>query len=94
MWLQNGGHVGGHEVFVVAEADDHRRAGARGHDLVRIGAREHGQREDAGQLLDRVADGLFEIALEVLLDQVRDDLGVGFGLEDVAFGFELRFSAR
>ena len=45
---EDGGHVGGDEVLALAEADHHRRPGARGDDLVRIGARDHGQREDAG----------------------------------------------
>ena len=31
----------------------------------------------------------FQVAAEVLLDQVGDDLGVGFSAEDVAFGFQL-----
>ena len=40
-------------------------------------------------MLDGGAHGLFQIALEVLLDQVRDDLGVGLGLENVAFVLQL-----
>ena len=41
------------------------------------------QREHARQLRHRRAHGLFQIPVEVLLDQVRDDLGVGLGLENV-----------
>ncbi len=40
-------------------------------------------------LLHRFADGVFEIAFEVLLDQMRDDFGVGFGLESVALRLQL-----
>ncbi len=86
---EDGGHVGGHEVFVVADADDHRWAVARGDDLLRIGARNHGQREDAGEFRHRRPHRFFQVAAEVLLDQVGDDLGVGLGAEHVAFGFEL-----
>ena len=39
--------------------------------------------------LDGRAHGFFQIALEVLLHQVRDDLGVGFGLELVSFALQL-----
>ena len=35
---EDGGDVGGDEVLVIADADDHRRAVARGDDLVRVGA--------------------------------------------------------
>ncbi len=62
---------------------------AGGDDLVRVGARDHGQREDAGDFLHGGAHGLFQIAFEVLLDQVRDDFGIGLGLEDVAFLLQL-----
>ena len=55
---------------------------------------DHYQREDAGQLLDGGAHGLFEVALEVLLDQVGDDFGVGLGLEDVAFHLQLFFERQ
>ena len=33
---ENGGHVGGDEVLAVAQADDDRRPGARGDNLVRV----------------------------------------------------------
>ena len=56
--------------------------------------RNHGQREDAAQFLDGRAHGLFQVALEILLDQVGDDFGIGLGLEDVAFGFELMLERK
>ena len=61
--------------------------------LFGIAAAEDGQREDAADLLHRAADRLFQIAVEVLLDQVGDDFGVGFGLEDVAFAAAVALSA-
>ena len=50
---------------------------------------EDGEREDAAELLDGAADSAFQIAFEIFFDQMRDDFGVGFGLEDVAFALEL-----
>ena len=55
---------------------------------------EHGQGENAAQLLDGAADRAFQIALEILFDQVRDDFGVGLGLEDVAFALQLFFERQ
>ena len=52
-------------------------------------ARDHRQRKHAGQFLDGGAHRLFQVALEVLLHQVRDDFGVGLGLEHVAFVLQL-----
>ncbi len=49
---EDGGHVGGNEVFAVTQPDDDRGAGARGHDLVRIGAGDDGQGEDSAELAD------------------------------------------
>ena len=49
--IENRGHVGRHEVFVVAQADDRRRAVARGHDFVGIVGGDHGERENAAELL-------------------------------------------
>ena len=86
---ENRGHVGGDEVFVVAQADHHRRTRAGGDNLVRIGARQHGQGEYAGQLLHGQTHSGFEVAAEIFLHQVGDDLGVGLGDELVAFVLKL-----
>ncbi len=83
--MQNGRHVRRHEVFVFAQPDHHRRPETRGHDFVRIGSRNGRQREHAGDFLDGRAHGLLEIPVEVLLHQVRDDLGIGLRFELVAF---------
>ena len=58
--IENRGNIGGDEVFVLAQADDGRRAIAGGHNFVRLIDRDHGQSENAGQLADRFADALFE----------------------------------
>ena len=83
------GNIAGHEVFVFAQADHHRRAIARGHDLARVLGGENRQRVDAVQPLDGLAHGVFQrAAVHVLLDQVGDDLGVRLGDELVAFLFQ------
>ena len=94
--VENAGNVGGDEVLAFAHADDDRRARARGDDLVGLGGGKHAQRKGAGEALDGAANGVFErdrrsagscVVLH-LLDEVGDDLGVGFGDELVALGGE------
>jgi hypothetical protein len=46
------------------------------------------------KLLHRRAHGLFQVSVEMLLHQVRDDFGVGLGLELVAFRLQLLLQAR
>ncbi len=91
---EDGGDVGGDEIFAFAEADDDGRAGAGGDDLVGVGGGDDGEGEDAGELEDGFADGVLEAAVEMLLDQVGDDFGVGLGDEVVAFELELVFEGE
>ena len=86
---QNGGDVGGHEVFVIAQPDHHGRSIARRHNLIRVRPRDEHQGEHAREFLDGGAHGFFQVAAEMLLHQVRDDLGIGLGFENVPFGFQL-----
>ena len=89
------GNIGRNEVFVFAHANHGGRAVAGGDDLIGIVGRDHGQRKDAGEFLDGLANRIFQrgpVAVdgfEYLLDQMRDDFGVGFGGELVAFFGEL-----
>src|SRR5712692_5259378 len=94
--IEDGGHVGGYEVFVLAEADDGGRSVARRDDLVRFVDRYYHQRENAGEFLDGFAHSFLQgrpmtvSGLQVvLLDEVRDDFRVGFGGELVSFGDQL-----
>ena len=88
--LQNRGNVAGDEEFVFAEADDDGRAEARGDDFVRIARGERYQRVRAAHHFYGFQDGFFErCAFGIFFDQVRDDFGVCFGDEFVAFGDEL-----
>ena len=95
--MKNSGDVGGYEVFAFADADDDRWAEAGGDDLVRFERAEDAEGEGSGEALDGFSDCFFEGDGRSrcfgdhlnLLDQVGDDLGVGFGDEDVALGGEL-----
>ena len=86
---QNRRNVRCHEVFVVAQADHHRRPRPRRDNFVRVCFREHRQSEHAGQLFDGGANRGFQVPREVLLHQVRDDLGIGLGDELVSFFLKL-----
>ena len=87
--VQDGRHIGGDKIFTIAQSDDHRRAIAGGDDFIRVSACQHGQGEDAGQLLDGNSHRVFQVPLEVLLHQVGDDFGVRLRGEHVPLGFEL-----
>ena len=86
---QDGGYVGSDKILTVPQAHHYRRPGARGHDLVGIFPRDDAQREHAGHLFHSIAHGAFEIAVEVFLHQMRDDLRVGLGDEFVPFRDQL-----
>ena len=98
--IQNGRNVGGDEVLVFPQPDDHRRAVAGGHDLVRLVGGNHRQGKDAADLEHRLANGFFQRHLravaagQILLDQVRDDLGVGLGQELMALFAQLPLQAE
>src|SRR5581483_3942537 len=89
--IKNRRHIGGNKVFVVAQTDHGRWAVASCNDFVRFIDRDHSQSENASQLANRFANRFLEgrpaVAglQEVLLDQVGDDLGVGFGDKLVTF---------
>ena len=87
---QDGRHVGGDEVLALADADDDRRTVADGDELFGIVGRQQHEREQPAHALHRAQHRVLEaVVLPFLLDQVRDDLGVGLRLELVALGDEL-----
>ena len=91
---ENGRHVGGHEVFVVADANHHGRA-ERAATILLGSEREMTASANTPAIsLTARAHGVLQVPVEVFLDEVGDDLGVGFGLEDVAFGLNCCFSGR
>jgi hypothetical protein len=81
-------HVGGDEVLVLAEPEEERAPLARGNDLVRVDRRDHGDPVRPLHLPQRLEHRILEVAVEALLDQVREHLGVGIRREDVAAPLE------
>ena len=101
--VEHGGDVGSHEVLVLAQADDRRRARAHGDDLLGVARGEDGQGVYPVQLLDGPAHGFLQrpqavarrlVRAVVLFDQVGDDFGVGLGLEPVALAAQLFFQGQ
>ena len=83
--------VGAEIHLAVAVADRERRALARADQQVLLALEQERQRERAAQARQRRLDRLRGRAalLHLLGDEMRDDFGVGFGLEDVALGLQL-----
>ncbi len=76
--------VAGHEQLAVVDPDQQRAAHAGGHDLVGAVEREDDEAVRALYVAQRRADRVAEIAVVLLLDQVRDHFRVGLALEHVA----------
>ena len=73
------------KILAVAQADDDRRAVARRDERLGVVGREQHDREQPAQLSERAPHRRREpVAGHLALDEVRDDLGVGFGDEAVA----------
>jgi hypothetical protein len=93
--LENRGNIRRDEVLAVAQPQHQRRRGLGCHQLVGLGFRQHDDRKRTAQPQDGLAHGLGQAAtaFELLLDQMRDKLGVGFGAQLVAareqFGAQL-----
>ena len=89
--LAQGQLVGSKEVFAQAQADHQRAATARSNDTVRLAGADHGQAIGAVQFLDRGLEGGGQVAvvLELVIEQVGDDFGVGVRGEHVAQAFQL-----
>ena len=58
--IQDGGDIGGDKILVFPQPNHRRRAIARGHDLVRLFAADHGDGKDAAKFVDGLAYRLFE----------------------------------
>ena len=88
---QRGG-IRGQEMLADADADHQRATLAHAPDAIRMLGVQYRQRKAALQLLRRRADGLAcrSGGFQVMMNQVADDLGVGFRIEAVTFGFQRR----
>ena len=79
-------HIGSDEIFIDAEADNHRAARAREHDALGIGLRNGRERVRAVQFRNGFAHRLVQPGRfrQMMVNAVRDDLGVGLRTEGVA----------
>ena len=84
-------HVGAEEVFAFADAGDERRAAPRADDVAGLIAAHDRDRVRAVEALRRADDGTQEVIAFVhrLVHEMRDDFGVGIGVEAVAMRLEL-----
>src|SRR5690606_7354995 len=90
--VEDGGDVGGDEVFALAQAHDHGRRVLGRQQGVGIGVVHDDDGVGAAHLGQRLAHGDGEIggaALHLAVDEVSDDLGVGLGGELRAAGRQL-----
>ena len=85
---EEGDGGGGKEHLPVAGADEQRALLTRANELAGMVVVDDGEREVPFELLVGGENGLAEVAAVVALDEVRDDLGVGLGPEDVPLRFE------
>ena len=80
--------VGRQEVLSLAHAHHQRRPGTRAHHTVRLLLAEHGNGVSAVQTTRRQTHGLIQVARRAVrqnvMDQMRDDFGVGLRHELVA----------
>ena len=91
VWLRIAGTSDATKILAVADADDDRRAVADGDELFRIVGRDQHEREQPAHALHRAQHRVLEaVVLPFLLDEVRDDFGVGLRRERVAFGDRAR----
>ncbi len=91
---EEGGDRGGDVGLALAEADDQRALLAGGDERVGMIGVHRDEGVVAAELVERGDDSVGEVAVVVLFDQVRDDLGVGLGAEDVPFGPQLLAQVR
>src|SRR5436190_6592458 len=82
-------NVGGDEVFSRSDAHHQWRPVARGHDLAAVAfAGNNGDPIYPFHILERAADGPFQVTVVIGFDQVLQDLRVGFRGENMALGHQ------
>gem|GEM_PF-3013895 len=79
-------HVGRHEIFIDAKPDDDRTSGPGEHHTVRIAFGYHRKSIGSLQLGDGLAHSRVQIggSGQMIMDAVRDHLGIGFRIEAIA----------
>ena len=91
---EEGGDRRGDEGLALAEPDDQRALLARGDQGLWVVGVHGDEGVVAAHLRERGADGVGQVAVVVLLDQVGDDLSVGVGAEDVTVRGEVTAQLR
>ena len=86
---QERGDIACQEHFVLPDAEHHRRATPRRHQLMRMIRVHHHQPVRAGHLAQGALDRLAQIARVLVFDQVGDHFRIGFRAEAVAPGTQL-----
>ena len=81
--------IGRQKVFVRAEADDQRATETRADDTMRFVLAENGNGIRTRQTLDGFLYRTKQVAVVQMIDQMRDDLGIGLRHEFIAKRFEL-----
>ncbi len=82
--VQNRGDVRGDEILAFPDSDNQRAVFADRDDFVRLLDRDDAERVAALHHGGRFFDRLQQVALVEMVDQVRDDLGVGLRIKAVA----------
>ena len=84
-------YVRSDKILVNTKAKNYRAATARHNKAIRVLPANHGKCECTFQLRDRFADSLEQIVrlLHVVMDPMRHNLGVGFGVKLVAVFLEI-----
>ncbi len=81
------------EVAIVADAEDKRASAAGSDQHVGFFVADDSEAERSFDLLEGLEHGGLQIAIVVAGDEVRDDFGIGFGLEFNTFGDEFCLEA-
>ena len=89
--LLQGHGIGGNKVFLDADADDQRAAGAGTYQALRLFRTHHAEGIGTVEFLGGGGNGLQQVTafLEQVVNQVHHDFGVGFRQKLVALGDQL-----
>ena len=84
--LQDGRHVAGQESLAAPETHDQRHVHARSDDPIGMRGVHDADGVGAPHALQRPSHRLHQVAVVLLLDEVRQHLGIGLGGEPMACG--------
>jgi len=89
--IQNRRHVRRDIIFILADADNQRRAYSRGDQKIRFLAADNPQRERPLKFPDSFLRRGNDIALIIFFDQMRNYFGIGFGNKSMTAFLQTRF---